>query len=351
MSNEQRKMRVIQLLVGESWGGAERFFVKLAGALATREIESKVIIKRDEQRARDLRALGVEPVEYDFRKGIRDIFARMALAREVKEFRPDVVVAWMNRAARRMPKGDFVKVGRLGGYYPLKYYKECDWLIANTPDLERYIKEGGWPANRVRMLSNFGELEAMPPASRASLDTPEDAFVLLSMGRLHVSKGFDTLISAVAKVDGAYLWLAGAGELDATLRQQAEEAGISDRVRFLGWRNDQAALLQGADVCVVSSRHEPLSNVVLEAWSLSCPVVATASEGPGWLIDHGENGLLSPVDDVDALARNVLALRDSPDEARRLAEGGHAKWQRAFSVDAISSQFIDFFREISASRN
>ncbi|WP_321341017.1 glycosyltransferase [Breoghania sp.] len=338
---------MVQLLVGESWGGAERFFVKLAGALEKREIDSKIIIKRDAQRAQDLRDLGVEPVELDFQKGIGDILARRALAREVKAFAPDVVVAWMNRAARRMPSGDFVKVGRLGGYYPLKYYKKCDWLIANTPDLERYIKDGGWPADRVRMLTNFGELEPMAPASRASLDTPEDAFVLLSMGRLHDSKGFDTLISAVAKVDGAYLWLAGAGELDATLRQQAEAAGISDRVRFLGWRNDQAALLQGADVCVVPSRHEPLSNVVLEAWSLSCPVVAAASEGPGWLIDHGENGLLSPVDDINALALNIQAMKDAPDDARRLAEGGHAKWQKAFSVDAITNQFIDFFAEIS----
>ncbi|MDJ0930822.1 MAG: glycosyltransferase [Breoghania sp.] len=157
----------------------------------------------------------------------------------------------MNRAVRRMPRGNFVKVGRLGGYYPLKYYKKCDWLIANTPDLERYIKDGDWPADRVRMLTNFGELEPMPPTSRASLDTPEDAFVLLSMGRLHVSKGFDTLIDAVTKVEGAYLWLAGTGELEAPLKAQAEAAGITDRIRFLGWRDDQAALLQSADICVV----------------------------------------------------------------------------------------------------
>ncbi|MDJ0930823.1 hypothetical protein [Breoghania sp.] len=81
---------MIHLLVGESWGGAERFFVKLAGALEKRDIDSKVIIKRDEQRARDLRTLGVEPVELDFQKGIGDIFARMALAREVKAFAPEM---------------------------------------------------------------------------------------------------------------------------------------------------------------------------------------------------------------------------------------------------------------------
>lgn len=347
MSVEQKRPRVVQLLVGESWGGAERFFVKLAGALEKREIESKIIIKRDAQRARDLRALGVEPVELDFQKGPRDLFVRMALAREIRAFRPDVVVAWMNRAARRMPRGNFVKVGRLGGYYPLKYYTKCDWLIANTPDLERYIKDGGWPADRVRMLTNFGELDPTAPVSRASLETPEDAFVFLSMGRLHESKGFDTLIDSVARVEGGYLWLAGTGELEGALKARAQSAGVADRVRFLGWRDDQAGLLQSADVCVVPSRHEPLSNVVLEAWSLSCPVVATASEGPGWLIEHGETGLLSPVDDVEALAANMRALKEAPEEAGRLAKAGNARWETDFSEEAISSQFIDFFREIS----
>ena len=71
--------------------------------------------------------------------------------------------------------------------------------------------------------------------------------------------------------------------------------GIAERVRFLGWRDDVPALLAAADILVCPSRHEPLGNVVIEAWAAGVPVVATASDGPAGLIDDGESGLLVPL--------------------------------------------------------
>lgn len=339
-ANAPSDLRVMHVLVGEAWGGAERFFVKLAGALHRRGLDQAVVIKRDEKRAADLRAAGIEPLQFDFSKGLGDYFARRAMKRAIADYQPHVVTVWMNRAARRVPKGDYQVVGRLGGYYKLSYYKNCDWLIGNTPDLRDYIVREGWPADRAKMISNFGELDPMPPVGRASLQTPDNAFVALSMGRLHPSKGFDTLLDAVAKTPDVYLWLAGDGDLDADLRAQAERLGVADRVRFLGWRDDQAALLAACNVCVVPSRHEPLSNVVLEAWSLGVPVLATASEGPSWLIQDGENGLLVPVDDDTALAGALDALRSDQAKSGQLAAAGQATWQTSFSEDAICREYI-----------
>ena len=68
------------------------------------------------------------------------------------------------------------------------------------------------------------------------------------------------------------------------------DLGIADRVSFLGWREDVPELLANADFLVCPSLHEPLGNVVIEAWSAGLPVVATASDGPAGLIETGSAG-------------------------------------------------------------
>ena len=177
----------------------------------------------------------------------------------------------MSRAASACPKGDFVHVGRLGGYYDLKYYRSCDHLVANTRDIADYITRAGWPAERVHYLPNFAPHERAAPVARASLGTPETAPLALALGRLHRSKGFDVLLGALKSSPCFHLWLAGEGEERAALEARVAELRIGGRVKFLGWREDVPALLAACDMLVCPSRHEPLGNVVLEAWAARCP--------------------------------------------------------------------------------
>jgi glycosyltransferase involved in cell wall biosynthesis len=123
-----------------------------------------------------------------------------------------------------------------------------------------------------------------------------------------------------------------------------------DRVRFLGWRDDQAALIEAADFVVVPSRHEPLSNVTLEAWSLGKPVIATASEGPSWLIEDGSTGLLTPVDDDAALAAGLRRMADDPALRARLGAAGHAVWAERFSADAVCAAYLATLRRLVEAR-
>jgi glycosyltransferase involved in cell wall biosynthesis len=126
----------------------------------------------------------------------------------------------------------------------------------------------------------------------------------------------------------------------------AEEEGVAQRVRFLGWRTDQAALLGACDILAVSAFHEPLGNVILEAWSLGVPVVSAASEGPRWLIEHGTSGLLcEPLNSTD-MAAKIREAQDNPAMLKRIAENGYAKWASNFSKDVICRQYVDFFTEI-----
>ncbi len=147
-------MKVMQVMAGAEFGGAEAFFTRLAIALAKAGLPQKVIIRRNEIRSRQLRAAKLEPVELKF-GGRLDLASRWALRRQISEFQPDIVLSWMNRATSMMPRGKFVHVGRLGGYYNLKYYRKCDQLIANTRDISEYLQTNGWPEEKSHYLPNF----------------------------------------------------------------------------------------------------------------------------------------------------------------------------------------------------
>lgn len=345
-------VRLLQAIAGARHGGAETFFVRLAAALARRgTVEQRVLIRRDAARARALRAAGVAVGELGF-AGRFDLSTRLALRREIGAFRPDMVLTWMSRATLLCPSGDFVHVGRLGGYYDLKYYRRVDHLVGNTQALVAYAVSRGWPRERVHYLPNFAPDPApAAPLTRAPLQTPEAAPLALALGRLHPNKGFDLLLRALAAVPDLYLWIAGEGALRNTLERLARDLGLVRRVRFLGWREDVPALLASADLLVCSSRHEPLGNVVLEAWAARVPVVALASAGPGALIADEESGLLVPPEGAPGgLARALARLSGDPALRARLAAGGRRAYEAGFTEAAVVGRYLDFFRRVASPR-
>jgi glycosyltransferase involved in cell wall biosynthesis len=338
-------MRVLQAMAGAEFGGAEAFFTRLAAGLQRAGLEQRIVIRRDERRADALRAGGIEPVELSF-GGRLDILTPRALTREIKDFKPDIVLTWMNRASGMCRKGDFVHVGRLGGYYDLKYYKSCDHLIGNTEDITDYLVNNGWPGDRAHYLPNFVGAEQAEPLPRDEFFTPRGAPLVLGLGRLHENKAFDILLKAITRVPNAYLWIAGEGPLRGELEALAERLAVKPRVRFLGWREDVAALLATSDVFVCPSRHEPLGNVVIEAWAQGVPVVAADSLGPGTLIEHMETGVLAPVDDSDTLGRALRLVVEDANLRDRLARGGREVYEKRFTEAIVTEQYIEFFERI-----
>jgi len=172
--------------------------------------------------------------------------------------------------------------------------------------------------------------------------------LLLAMGRLHESKAHDVALQALTQIPDAFLWIAGVGPLEAKLKAMAEALGVQTRVRFLGWRTDASALYRTADICLFPSRYEPLGNVVIQAWAHGLPVVAAASQGPSALIRDGEDGLLAPIDDADALAAAVQRLLDDTDLRRRLAARGVLRVATEFSQAAVVHQWRDLFSDLGA---
>ena len=337
--------RLMQLMAGQAHGGAEAFFERLAIGLQRAGEAQRLVIRQDGPRAARLRTAGCDVIEAPF-GGRLDLRTRPLLRSAIAAFAPEMVLSWMSRAASACPSGDFTHVGRLGGYYDLKYYRGCHHLVANTRDIADYIRRAGWPAERVHYLPNFAAQENSPPLPRTGLATPEDAPLALALGRLHRNKGFDILLDAVAQVPRVHLWLAGEGEERAALESQAARLGIAGRVGFLGWRDDVAALFASADMLVSSSRHEPLGNVVIEAWAAGVPVIAAASAGPRALIRDGETGLLVPPEDAGALAAALRRLAADRDLHARLAAAGREAWAAEFAEPRVVALYRDFLGSV-----
>jgi glycosyltransferase involved in cell wall biosynthesis len=338
-------LKVLTALAGAPVGGAEAFYVTLTCALARAGLDMRAVLRPNAEREAALAKAGIRLDTAPF-GGLFDFTTRPAMRRIVDEFRPDIVLAFAGRAAAMMPRGAHTLIGRLGGYYNLKNFRYCDVLVCNAPDLVRYATEGGWPRERVFHIPNFPNLEDAPQVARASLGTPDDVPLALALGRLHPNKGMDVLLRAAARVPALHVWIAGEGEERAALEALARDCGVVERVRFLGWRPDRAGLFKSADLCVYPSRAEPFGNVVVEAWGYGVPLVTTASKGPSWLVQDGEDAILTPVDDVEALADGIRRLLASNELAKRLVANGRQRVASEFSEAAVVARYIELFERV-----
>lgn len=342
-------MKMAHLLGSAALGGAEAFYERLVPALARAGEDVLPVIRRDAGRRTRLTAAGVQPIELPFGNHF-DFLTRPRLSRVLARFAPRVVVGWQNRATHyagklRRAGAPWTLVGRLGGYYDLRYYRHADHLVGNTRDLRRYFLEQGWPEARAHYVPNF--VHDLAGAAPAILPAPPGAPRLLTLGRLHRNKAFDVLLRAMPLLPGAHLSIAGHGPELGHLQAMVAELGIGDRVAFLGWREDTAALLAACDIFICPSRHEPLGNVVLEAWSAGRPVVAADAQGPSELIANGENGLLVPRERPDALARAVASLLAAPARTALLAAAGRAAYQAEFTEAVVVRRWRDFLHQVT----
>ena len=343
-------MRVLQVMSGAKVGGAETFFVDLVSALHRAGLQQRVVIRQNEARAQALRQAGLEPIELPFRR-LFDFTTRRNLKRCVEAFRPNIVQTWMSRASAVCPTGSFIHVGWLGGYYDMKHFRRCDELVGVTQDLADYAVGKGWPRQRAHYLPTMAFDTPQPGLRRADFDTPENVPLILALGRLHEKKGFDVLLKSLAEVPNAYLWLAGAGPSENQLRGLTKQLGLEPRVRFLGWRDDRAAMYASCDICVMPSRAEPFGTVMIEAWAYRRPVIAAAAIGPRALIKNGENGLLVPIDDAPSLATAIRGLIEEPEKAKKLARAGREAYEADYVEAKVVQRYLDYYEAMVTRRN
>ena len=342
-------LQAITVCGASALGGSETFFVTLTLGLQRGGVNLRSVLKHNRIREQALREAGI-PFDvlpffrrFDWITGRR--FRRIANA-----FQPDIVLTITGRGAAMTPPGDYTLIGRLGGYYNFDYFRRCDYLVCNTPALARYVMEGGWAKDRVFTIPNFPHIEDVPAAVRVALGTPKDAPLAVALGRLHPNKAMDVLLRAAAQIPELWVWIAGEGPDKAKLKKLARDLGIAERVKFLGWRTDRGALLKAADLCVFPSREEPFGNVVVEAWAYGAPLVAAASTGPAWLARNGEDAILVPVDNAQALAQGIRDVLASKDLANGMVENGRKRIETEFSENVVIGQYLDMFERVRPKR-
>jgi len=336
-------MKVMHFHFGKD-GGAERFFVHLVNALGRRDVEQKVVIRPNRVWRKEIEAVA-DITESHFRNASIDrLLLPMRVKRTAQTWQPDAMFSWMPKGSRLMPRYDgCVRIARLGDY-PLRldYFKNIDVLVCNTPGIAEHVQGMGWPRG-IEVISNFTNTERVTPIDREALDTPTDARVISTMGRFVPRKGIDVVIKAVAQMPDTYLWIVGDGEQRDNLTQLVRKLGLENRVRFAGWQADPRPFVAASDAFAMASSHEPLGNVVLEAWAQRVPVVSTRCEGPSWFMQDGRDGLMIDIADDDGCAAALTRILDDAALAKRLVEGGEQTLLQQFSEEAVASAYIKLF--------
>ncbi len=189
---------------------------------------------------------------------------------------------------------------------------------------------------------------------RRSLGLPEGRVLGLFVGRLVHQKNLPCLVRALARLPPAqrpWIAVAGQGPLLHDLQQLRETAGVRADMRFLGERSDARTLMKAADFLVLPSWHEGLSNVLMEAMSAGCPVLASRVGGTPEIVEDDVGGLLFDSDDDEALAAHLRRITADTTLRARLSEAAAARMRSRYSiarmVDATVAVYDRCLREAS----
>jgi glycosyltransferase involved in cell wall biosynthesis len=186
---------------------------------------------------------------------------------------------------------------------------------------------------------------------RAALGVREDAFLVCCAGRLAPEKGFNQVIEALGtpplRERNVELIIAGDGPSRDELATLAAQRGLAARVHLLGHRADLPGVLKAADAFVVSSLHEGMSNVLMEAMALGLPCVATPVGGVEELLAQGAAGLVVEASAPEPIAAALGQLLDDPARARRLGAAARTRMAREFSIEANVRRFEALYEALA----
>ncbi len=346
-------MKILQVMAGGEHGGAETAYVDITIAMHEAGFEVEAVTRPNDVRVPALAKAGIKVHTLPF-GGPVDVFTTWKLSRIIKKFEPSIVQTWMTRATQKTlnwkvlktPK-PYLVVARLGGYYKIKNFWSADYFVANTPELKQHIMNGGIAEDHTRMITNFAPREVADTiVKKSDLDTPENAPVLLALGRLHKNKAHDILIRAAALLPGVYVWIAGEGEDREALEKLAADLGISERVKFLGWRTDRAALMQACDICVFVSRVEPFGNVYVQAWQSRVPVIVSDASGMKQFCRPDEDCVMVPIENPEATASAVRRVLADTALAEMIVTNGYRRFEEEFTKERCVAAYNDFYIEI-----
>lgn len=355
-------------------GGSQRQIVQLALGLKARGVTCAVLYFINPSfLVEQLQAAGIETIRVNKTARVDPGFVRR-LRQAIRAWAPDVVHCysftaelWGAIACRLLPARERpVLISSVRGTY--EWYGRNQWrmkrwvssqsasIISNSREGAEYAaRQMHWPMHHFHVVHN-GVSVTEPDAARVDLlrqhylQNTFDTLVLF-VGRLVEHKNLPRLLQAFAQVvkqrPRTRLLLAGSGPLHDALAAQIGQLGLQDHALLLGEQSEVPALMEAADLVVLPSLREGLSNVVLEAMALGRAVLSTPVGGIPQAIDNGRHGVLVEPTDTDALARALLTLIDDPALRERLGRAAQHKVLEQYSPPAMVSAMLKEYSRVS----
>ncbi|MDA8017635.1 MAG: glycosyltransferase [Thermoanaerobaculia bacterium] len=228
-----------------------------------------------------------------------------------------------------------------------------------SPELVERVCALGFPADRSQVIP-YGIDSALfsPDPSRRNiwrqkLGVPEDAPMIVSVGRMATKKGYQVLLDGLDQLMAAdetvHLVLAGAGDRLEEFQRRA--ASHRDRVHFPGvvYRDTLPDLYRAADIFCLPAVHDPkgnvdgLPNVILEGMASGLPVVATSISGIPLAVEEGKNGRLVPEGDAEQLIAALIDLLSDLGSADRMGQAGREKAVAELSWDCVAGRYREAY--------
>ena len=288
-------------------------------------------------------------------RGMLDVASIMRIRKLLGAETIDVIHAHSNRAHKT------AVTARLGGRQRMvvsrrnafacrggPVYRAVDQFITISKAGYQALRDGGIAGDRIEIIHDAVDEAALEAAQPDRLGFGEDTTLILCVAAFTAEKDHATLLKAWDLTHtiaaNAHLVLAGDGPGLAAMRRQA--AGLP-RVTFLGWRDDVAALIKGADIITLASREEGLGSSLCAAQWAGKPVAATAAGGIVEAVEDAKTGLLSPPGDAERLAHNLVALVGDAAMRQDLGEAAAKRARGMFSLETFHARHLEIYRRLA----
>ena len=359
-------MRVLHVIADLGTYGAERLLALLLNNLKDPELELAVMTVYSSPEA----AAGLAvPVLDVGRRGRYDVTFLPRMIRMMRAWKPDVVHThmhmgkyWGRIAALASGVETIVHTEHNSEFGAPRVFRIANRaLVPRTAAVVAFSQthrsalaaDESIPLNRIVVIPNGIELDQLAgderERARAALSARAGETLLLHVGRLSPVKNQRLAIETVALLPPpARLVFVGDGNGRPALESLARERGVADRVTFLGFRDDAASLIAGADIALVTSFNEAMPLAVIEAMVASAPLVSTPWRGAREMLGDGAFGVVAPDYTPRALANAVQSVLDDPGAARDRAARARAFATQEFDIATTARRHAALYRELSA---
>ncbi len=255
---------------------------------------------------------------------------------------------------------DITLVGLDRGYLPITRYaiEQSDGVTAISNYLREQTQASFNVKRPIETIPNFVNCDVYMPVEDQAHRTkectrrcfaPAGEPILMHLSNFRPVKRVADAVKVFARVareTPAQLVLVGDGPDRSQAEWLAHDLGIHSRVHFLGKQDRVNELLGLADLFLMPSEMESFGLAALEAMACKVPAIATRVGGVPELIDDGENGLLFPVGDVEAMAAGILSLLRDPARLAAMREAARKTAQRRFCAQQVVPQYVRYYERV-----